>query len=362
VGLALSGGGIRSASFCLGVVQALSQRGLLDDVDYLSTVSGGGYTGSFVTSTLVEAGTTAALIGSPDGPDTEPIGRLRANAKYLSSEGLAQSWSRVTATLAGMLLNSSGPFLFLSLAGVAAAAAAEHGGRAPWPPALGLVAMALIAYGAAMRVGERCAAWAGRGLAGAFGLAAVLGVSHLVAWGHTLLVLRGSRGWGALLVVALILLAVPVILRFVPFIRDPQTRQRVLMTALLAIGALVVPFLGLAVFYSSWDWATPLIRELAAPEGASLSAGGLTSAVNVNLTGPHRMYRDAIAATFIRRPELPLGAIGADDTGAVKAPYHLVNATVARRRASETAGATSSCSRNTGVARRPRATCRRAIG
>ena len=49
VGLALSGGGIRSATFSLGVMQALAHRGLLKKVDYLSTVSGGGYIGSALT-------------------------------------------------------------------------------------------------------------------------------------------------------------------------------------------------------------------------------------------------------------------------------------------------------------------------
>lgn len=45
-GLALSGGGIRSASFSLGVMQALAHNGWLKKIDYLSTVSGGGYAGS----------------------------------------------------------------------------------------------------------------------------------------------------------------------------------------------------------------------------------------------------------------------------------------------------------------------------
>src|SRR5262249_37385515 len=40
VGLALSGGGIRSSAFCLGVLQALDYRNLIDRIDYLSTVSG----------------------------------------------------------------------------------------------------------------------------------------------------------------------------------------------------------------------------------------------------------------------------------------------------------------------------------
>ncbi len=46
VGLALSGGGIRSASFALGLLQAMAKYQLLKQVDYLSTVSGGGYIGS----------------------------------------------------------------------------------------------------------------------------------------------------------------------------------------------------------------------------------------------------------------------------------------------------------------------------
>jgi choline dehydrogenase-like flavoprotein len=48
VGLALSGGGIRSATLCLGVLQALAQRGRIKAVDMLATVSGGGYIGSFL--------------------------------------------------------------------------------------------------------------------------------------------------------------------------------------------------------------------------------------------------------------------------------------------------------------------------
>ena len=48
VGVAFSGGGIRSATFHLGVLQELAEYGLLKQVDYLSTVSGGGYIGSWL--------------------------------------------------------------------------------------------------------------------------------------------------------------------------------------------------------------------------------------------------------------------------------------------------------------------------
>lgn len=45
-GLAISGGGIRSATFALGLLQALARNDLLKGFDYLSTVSGGGYIGA----------------------------------------------------------------------------------------------------------------------------------------------------------------------------------------------------------------------------------------------------------------------------------------------------------------------------
>jgi len=50
VGLALSGGGVRSATFNLGLLQGMERVGLLRHFDYLSTVSGGGYIGGFWTA------------------------------------------------------------------------------------------------------------------------------------------------------------------------------------------------------------------------------------------------------------------------------------------------------------------------
>jgi hypothetical protein len=47
VGLALSGGGIRSATFCLGVLQQLAHYKLLGLFDYVSSVSGGGFIGGW---------------------------------------------------------------------------------------------------------------------------------------------------------------------------------------------------------------------------------------------------------------------------------------------------------------------------
>jgi hypothetical protein len=58
-GVALSGGGIRSATFNLGVLQALAKLGVLRRADYLSTVSGGGYVGGCLGSLLATGADTA---------------------------------------------------------------------------------------------------------------------------------------------------------------------------------------------------------------------------------------------------------------------------------------------------------------
>lgn len=56
IGLALSGGGIRSATFSLGVLQALAKHEKLASFDYMSTVSGGGYIGSWLSAWIFREG------------------------------------------------------------------------------------------------------------------------------------------------------------------------------------------------------------------------------------------------------------------------------------------------------------------
>lgn len=55
-GIALSGGGIRSATINLGFLRTLSRFGILKKADYLSTVSGGGYTHAYIQGTLKAEG------------------------------------------------------------------------------------------------------------------------------------------------------------------------------------------------------------------------------------------------------------------------------------------------------------------
>src|SRR6201984_1692869 len=89
--LCISGGGIRSATFGLGILQGLARCGLLDRFHYLSTVSGGGYIGSWLRAWINRAGLTnvtnqLALQKEHTRPNPEPIEiqNLRSYSNYLS--------------------------------------------------------------------------------------------------------------------------------------------------------------------------------------------------------------------------------------------------------------------------------------
>ncbi|MEM8913446.1 MAG: hypothetical protein AAGC97_16895 [Planctomycetota bacterium] len=100
MGLALSGGGIRSAAFCLGVIQAMAKADWLRHVDFLSTVSGGGYTGSFLgrlfdqqrkQADALEQGAVQDRVRSVlTNPFSVPIDWLRRHSNYLSPTGFGE--------------------------------------------------------------------------------------------------------------------------------------------------------------------------------------------------------------------------------------------------------------------------------
>ncbi len=100
-GLALSGGGIRSATFSLGMLQGLARAGLIQRIDYLSTVSGGGFTGGWWSAWLsreapdpdVNAPTLNVF------PDPEQLGPARYPPRVLRAKTLAggERW-RTTKT------------------------------------------------------------------------------------------------------------------------------------------------------------------------------------------------------------------------------------------------------------------------
>ncbi len=93
VGVALSGGGIRSATFCLGLFQALARQKLVRKIDFLSTVSGGGYFGSFLGAACIrpEADVTTVEEELADNHSWS-VQWLRNNGRFLSPNGSGDSW------------------------------------------------------------------------------------------------------------------------------------------------------------------------------------------------------------------------------------------------------------------------------
>ncbi|WP_236848825.1 patatin-like phospholipase family protein [Candidatus Thiodictyon syntrophicum] len=130
LGLAFSGGGIRSATFHLGVIQGLAKLRLLHRVDYLSMVSGGGYIGSWLSSWVHRQNDVAAGQGRPgilgvedalcgprasaDGlastPEPRQVRWLRAFSNYLTPRVGALSTDTLTAVstyIRNLILNQT---------------------------------------------------------------------------------------------------------------------------------------------------------------------------------------------------------------------------------------------------------------
>jgi hypothetical protein len=116
LGVCFSGGGIRSATFHLGVIQGLCQQGLLPYIDYLSTVSGGGFIGAWLHGVIlrkhrgdpVDAQPRLIPGGKPAEPECDPVTFLRKYSNYLAPHlGIfsADTWTIAGVWLRNMALN-----------------------------------------------------------------------------------------------------------------------------------------------------------------------------------------------------------------------------------------------------------------
>ena len=91
-------------------MQALAKHGVLAQFDYLSTVSGGGYIGSWLQRMIHERGSplaAQAALGDLDNPPAE-LSRLRDYASYLAPNGGMLSpdlWSDIVLYIRNVLLN-----------------------------------------------------------------------------------------------------------------------------------------------------------------------------------------------------------------------------------------------------------------
>jgi hypothetical protein len=168
--LCLSGGGIRSASFALGLIQGLARHGLLEKFHFLSTVSGGGYIGGWLSAwrshreTTLDSVITALSTRQIDPPDEAPeIGGIRTNSNFLTPKmGLLSpdTWTGAALFVRNLMLNwlIFVP-LFLGVLLVPIAAAEFVGWGRSWNSTAHSIVLALAAIlyflGLAASVGNR---------------------------------------------------------------------------------------------------------------------------------------------------------------------------------------------------------------
>jgi hypothetical protein len=177
IGLAFSGGGIRSATFNLGVLQALAENQLLHKVDYLSTVSGGGYIGSWLTALtrrFLDALPNSSFRDvekslvpgkrEPDGREERTFLRwLRLYSNYLTPHsGLlsGDTWAMIGTWLRNVFLNQTVLGLlflgvFVACDGVLLGLMRSHGRGAVGLLVAGIVAWFTAAVSMAVNVADQ---------------------------------------------------------------------------------------------------------------------------------------------------------------------------------------------------------------
>ncbi len=365
VGLALSGGGIRSATFNLGALQALADRGLLEKVDYVSSVSGGGYIASCLTWLRAQApaGRARQPFALPAaGSHGSIVDWLRAHGKYLVAAQGFTGWTLGASILAATLLNLVVmiPPLMLLLS-----VAALDWLPLTWP------AWAQIGFAQPVHAHDGFALmlWAGSGFLALYPPAvlafAVLACLHTAQMRHA--VQRVRRTMGLLLNAGLALLAiglVPLVVRIEEALAGHLTgdwapvaiKAGIVATHLVgglavlrrtgttrhcATGSRTLAVVGLAmVIYGLVMLGYHLVVETGAMTsawfwGAVVLSLALAWTIDVNSVSMHGYYRSRLVEAFmpaIAGPDdsaahafgFPLKDID-PDTGA---PYHIVNATL----------------------------------
>lgn len=118
IGLALSGGGIRSAAFCLGALQAMEREEVLKRVDYLSTVSGGGYIGCSLSAGLeLTKGDFPFKVDAVEN-ETPSMQHIRDFSNYLFPHGSVDFLHNASIYARGLVANAIVILPFLLVAAV----------------------------------------------------------------------------------------------------------------------------------------------------------------------------------------------------------------------------------------------------
>jgi hypothetical protein len=345
VGLSISGGGIRSATFALGVVQVLARKGILRQIDYLSTVSGGGYLGAFISSFLNDASRRVSLkendgelpFGADGNGESQSVRHLRNHSKYLSEGGFKTFATMVALVAYGVLVSVLllSPFLFTGV--VIAQWLFSKSFTPPPVPFLPLstvtgISLAVLAVGVAVlpvaqkfgRGGRLQKSWETGCI-----VASVVSVLLLTCEEFPQVFQAVERAGGASIALGFALLF-PFVCGGLGLWLGTSIIGRTLLRLLQIAGPLLI--------VSALFWLCEFF--IAKPEHPSLSILASTTALlwfyttfvlNINFASPHRFYRNRLARTYLTRPDgggvqscdpQPLSSINAQN----KAPYHLINA------------------------------------
>lgn len=341
VGLALSGGGIRSATFCLGVVQVLAQQKLLSRFDYLSTVSGGGYLGSFISNQFSDAGTTPQPLDvgfDPGREEAPPIRHLRNSSKYLLP---TSTWDALK--LGGQLFSGVLTTLLLTVA----------------IPIFAALLVRIVAHFFDFRSTVQGVLW---------GVAALSGLVVALCWlaRPLKIVSRPRKSWldavsasfGSLAVLALALGFTPTMLDAL----HDWHNWKIVGFAASSVGALLTGAVAIKALHAAWKYRRALSRLFMFSGGVlylvvylwfvdtlGLERGGFSISlgegvvagclvawafwahlINLNDTGLHRYYRDRLAACYLAAGAKPRSVPTPPALIALSShlPYHLINTTV----------------------------------
>lgn len=359
-GLAISGGGIRSASFGMGVMQALAKNGILEKIDYLSTVSGGGYIGSALTWFLSQKdkdgrakfGTTPEnfpfgdISKKPTDSQNRVLNFIRQHGNYLTPGYGLDGFSLIAVALRAVLVSI---FVYLSLLTVIMVPMHRLGlftKNMFHCVAVGLGLFLFVwslLYSATtfflkswkpeylykMRISAQT--WFGRVLA-LWVVALVVGLFPIFhEW------IRRYEMGGFAAVPAGVLTFIGTAIGFFHSKRchDPEKKEGKGGPALIAAGAL---FLLIGLLFSAYLWAHKLSTSDAICTLALGAAAVIVGwCVNTNLLGIHRMYRDRLMETFL--PDMEnvetnrWGRATKANTAPIHGmcqskPYHLINTNV----------------------------------
>ena len=377
--LAISGGGIRSASFALGIMQALVSGGVMKHIHYLSTVSGGGFVGASLTWFLKR--------GLPQGPagtevDNFPFGTrgssrldrgagrnrildyIRQHANYLVPTPGIDVLSLVAVVLRAMLVSLFVYFCLLTIAMFVLWTIRFFDDSIP--RALGLSSipnLALLAalsgvgafvalsfvYSVLTRLALRGNTYAAR-TAAQKGFGRLLQISAILALLGTLPLISELIALTYMAVTGGLSTATGAVLGFLEFRRQQRAKPGADGDGNLAplraqLGAFLLLY-GLAI-------GAFAIAQLSMSRGSALAGmvlmglialcGVIGLAVNLNYLGLHRMYRDRLMELFMPNHETVADGHWAqasdaddacidqmcrDDDGGFVAPYHIVNTNV----------------------------------